>query len=124
VWRSSVTLTARSVGLKSFRKHRRILMAFQKKPVIKLGNKDWEVMVPRPPTHATHARITLRDELKDNGQPKQATLPLQDFGCFRGVAGDFHYLRMDRKGKIAQEWDDTTWFWNGYQVSGIEDLMG
>jgi hypothetical protein len=99
-------------------------MAFQKKPVIKLGNKDWEVMVPRPPTHATHARITLRDELKDNGQPKQATLPLQDFGCFRGVAGDFHYLRMDRKGKIAQEWDDTTWFWNGYQVSGIEDLMG
>ena len=99
-------------------------MAFQKKPVIKLGSKDWEVMVPRPPNHATHARMTMRDEVKCNGQPKEVTLPLQDFGCFKGVAGDFHYLRIDNKGKVAQEWDDATWFWNGYQVSGIEDLMG
>ena len=98
-------------------------MAFQKKPVIKLGSRDWEVMVPRPPTHATHARMTMRDEFYDNGTPKQATLPLQVFGCCKGVAGDFHYLRMDKKGKIAQEWDSTTWFWNGYQVSGIEDLI-
>lgn len=99
-------------------------MAFKKKPYLKVGVKDWQVIIPRPPAHATHARMTMRDEFYEhNGQPKQATLPLQDFGCFKGVAGDFHYLRMDKKGKVAQEWDGTTWFWNGYQVSGIDDLM-
>tara|TARA_Y100001938_G_scaffold55860_1_gene77955 strand:- start:152 stop:454 length:303 start_codon:yes stop_codon:yes gene_type:complete len=98
-------------------------MAFKKKPYLKVGVKDWQVIIPRPPAHATHARMTMRDEFYDNGQPKQATLPLQDFGCFKGVAGDFHYLRMDKKGKVAQEWEGTTWFWNGYQVSGIDDLM-
>ena len=58
VLQSSSTSTARSVGLRSWRKHRKhgriTPMAFQKKPVIKLGTKDWEVMVPRP--HTRHTR--------------------------------------------------------------------
>jgi len=98
-------------------------MAFQKKAAVKVGTKEWEVTVPRPPNHATHARLTLRDEFTDRGDPKEATLPIQDFGCFRGVAGDFHYLRMDKKGKIHEQYDGS-WFWNGYQVSGIEQLIG
>ena len=97
-------------------------MAFKKKAAIKVGTKDWEVTIPRPPTHATHARMTLRDEFKENGENKSATLPIQDFGCFKGVAGDFSYLRADRKGKISQEYDGQ-WFWNGYQVSGIDKLL-
>ena len=97
-------------------------MPFKKKPAIKVGSKGWEVLVPRPPNHATHARMTLRDEFKENGENKSATLPIQDFGCFKGVAGDFHYLRMDNKGKIQEEHEDF-WYWNGYQVSGIEQLL-
>lgn len=98
-------------------------MAFKKKSTVKVGTKEWQVIVPRPPNHATHARLTVRDEMKENGDPKVATLLIQDFGCFKGVAGDFHYLRMDKKGKIHEEHKDT-WFWNGYQVSGIEELLG
>ena len=97
-------------------------MAFKKKAAVKVGSKDWQVMVPRPPNHATHARLTLRDEFTENGNPKVATLPIQDFGCFKGVAGDFNYIRMDKKGKIHEEYKET-WFWNGHQVSGINELL-
>jgi hypothetical protein len=97
-------------------------MAFKKKAAVKVGTKDWEVIVPRPPNHATHARMRLRDEFREDGTPKEATLPIQDFGCFKGVAGDFSYLRMDKKGKIHEEYD-ATFFWNGYQVSGIDELL-
>lgn len=75
--------------------------------------------VPRPPKHATHARMVMRDEWTDDGHPKEAVLPLQDFGCFKGVAGEFNYLRMDKKGKIHEEYKDS-WFWNGIQVVGLD----
>ena len=97
-------------------------MPFKAKPVVTLGKGDWAVEVPRPPKHATHARLTLRDYFYDNGKPKTATQALQDFGCFKGVAGDFQYIRMDKKGKVLEEYKDS-WFWNGYKVEGIEELI-
>ena len=97
-------------------------MAFKKKAASKVGTKDWEVTIPRPPTHATHARMTFRDEFKENGEHKSATLPIQDFGCFKGVSGDFYYLRMDNKRKVTKEWEKDFWHWDGYKVVGIEKL--
>tara|TARA_Y100001973_G_C5205552_1_gene341252 strand:+ start:2974 stop:3279 length:306 start_codon:yes stop_codon:yes gene_type:complete len=98
-------------------------MPFKKKAVVKVGTKDWEVLVPRPPNHATHARLVLHDEYDEKGRPKMATLPIQDFGCFKGVSGDFYYLRMDNKRKIIKEWNKDSWYWNGYEVDGIDELM-
>lgn len=95
---------------------------FKKKAVITVGRNDWAVEVPRPPKHATHARMVLHDEYDHKGRPKTATLPIDDFGCFKGVSGDFYYLRMDNKRKIVQEWDKDFWHWNGRQVEGIEEL--
>ena len=95
---------------------------FKKKAVVIVGRNDWAVEVPRPPKHATHARMVLHDDLDHKGRPKMATLPIQDFGCFKGVAGDFYYLRMDNKKKITQEWDKDFWNWDGRQVVGIEKL--
>ena len=94
---------------------------FQKKPVVTVGRADWAVDIPRPPKHATHARLTCINATYDNGSPKIATLPLQDFGCFQGVSGDFSYIRMDKKGKVSEEYDGT-WYWDGFQVEGIDDL--
>jgi hypothetical protein len=37
------------------------------------------------------------------------------------VSGDFNYIRMDKKGKVHEEYKDF-WYWDGYQVEGIEDL--
>ena len=96
-------------------------MPFPKKPVVTVGRNDWAVEVPRPPKFATHARMTLPDHLKDNGKPKVATQLIQDFGCFKGVSGDFQYIRMNNKGKILEEYDGE-WHWDGYKVEGIEDL--
>ena len=97
-------------------------MPFQKKPTKVVGRGDWAVEVPRPPQHATHARMTLVSDFKDNGKPKVATLPIADFGCFKGVAGDFYYLRMDNRRKITQEWKKDFWHWDGYKVVDIEKL--
>jgi len=94
---------------------------FQPKPVVTVGSKGWQVDIPRPPKHATHARMTCYNQTYENGTPKMATLPLQDFGCFQGVSGDFNYIRMDKKGKVHEEFKDS-WYWNGYQVEGIEGL--
>ena len=97
-------------------------MPYTKKPYLTVGTKDWRVTIPRPPEHATHARLVMLDDLKDNGAPKEAILPLQDFGCFKGVAGKFEYIRMDNKRKITQEYKGT-WEWDGHKVVGIEKLM-
>ena len=99
---------------------------FVKKPVVTVGRNDWAVEVPRPPSRATHARMTLFDDLKSNGKPKVVTLPIQDFGCFKGVAGEFEYVRMN---KVAGRWDSIkeefkgAWEWDGNKVVGIEDLI-
>ena len=95
---------------------------FKKKAVVTVGRNDWAVEVPRPPKHATHARMVLHDEYDHKGRPKVATLPIEDFGCFKGVSGDFYYLRMDKKRKVVQEWNKDSWYWNGRQVEGIEEL--
>ena len=95
-------------------------MPFQPKPTKVVGRGDWAVEVPRPPKHATHARMTFVNDLKENGKPKVATLPIQDFGCFKGVAGDFIYIRQDNRGKVSEEYKGQ-WSWNGCQVEGIED---
>ena len=97
-------------------------MPFQKKPTRVVGRGDWAVEVPRPPQHATHARMVFVNDLNDKGRPKEATLPIQDFGCFKGVAGDFYYLRMNNSKKILQEWDKEHWYWDGRTVLGIEEL--
>ena len=97
-------------------------MAFKKKPTVLVGTKEWRVEIPRPPNHATHARMTCIDPFAVNDTPKTATLPIQDFGCFKGVSGDFYYLRMDNKRKITKEWEKDFWHWDGYKVVGIEKL--
>tara|TARA_R100000329_G_scaffold141230_1_gene123921 strand:- start:259 stop:558 length:300 start_codon:yes stop_codon:yes gene_type:complete len=85
-------------------------------PVVTVGTKDWEVTIPRPPKAATHARLVLHEEFDHKGRPKVATQPINDFGCFKGVSGDFYYLRMDKKGKVSQEWESESWYWNGREV--------
>ena len=42
-------------------------------PVVTVGTKDWKVDIPRPPKHATHARMVLRDDFDHKGRPKAAT---------------------------------------------------
>ena len=96
-------------------------MAFKKKPVITVGTKDWRVAIPRPPNHATHARMTCVDPFAYDSTPKVATLPIQDFGCFRGVSGEFSYVRMNKSRKVLEEYDGE-WTWNGIEVEGIENL--
>ena len=95
---------------------------FKPKPVVTVGRNDWAVEVPRPPKHATHARMVMQDELDQKGRPKTATLPIQDFGCFKGVSGDFYYLRMDNAKKVKEEWEKDSWYWDGNKVVGIESL--
>ena len=96
-------------------------MPFKAKPTKVVGRGDWAVEVPRPPKHATHARITCFNQTYDNGTPKTVTLPIQDFGTLMGVSGDFSYIRMNRQRKVLEEYTGT-WYWDGKQVEGIEDL--
>ena len=98
-------------------------MAFKRKAAVKVGKNDWEVTIPRPPNHATHARMTCVDPFSYDPTPKVAIQPLQDFGCFKGVTGDFSYIRMNNKRKILEEYKGS-WTWDGYKVVGIEDLIG
>ena len=91
-------------------------------PIVTVGTKEWRVDIPRPPKRATHARMLVHDEFTDRGRPKTATLPIGDFGCFKGVCGDFYYLRMDNKRKIVEEWEKDSWYWNGYQVEGLPEM--
>ena len=67
---------------------------FQPKPVVTVGSKDWAVDIPRPPKNATHARLICASDTYENGSPKTATLPLQDFGCFQGVSGNNYLVRQ------------------------------
>jgi len=96
-------------------------MPFKKKPVVTVGRGDWAVEVPRPPNHATHARLTCFNQTYDNGTPKVATLPIQDFGAFMGVSGNFSYIRMNNKRKVLEEYKGE-WYWDGREVEGIEEL--
>tara|TARA_R100000808_G_scaffold24743_1_gene57982 strand:+ start:726 stop:1025 length:300 start_codon:yes stop_codon:yes gene_type:complete len=96
-------------------------MPFKKKKTIQVG-KSPRVDIPRPPTHATHARLILDSEFKENGDPKTATLPIRDFDCFYGVSGEFSYIRMDNRRKLKEEYSGT-WTWNGRSVEGIEGLL-
>ena len=93
------------------------------KPVVTVGHGDWAVEIPRPPKFATHSRMTLEDEFKVNGDNKTATLPIRDFGCFKGVCGDFSYIRMNNSRKILEEYNGE-WFWDGCAVEGLEKLKG
>ena len=97
-------------------------MAFKKKSTVIVGRGEWAVEVPRPPKHATHARMTASDPFSSDPTPKQVTLPIDDFGCFKGVSGNFYYLRMDNRRKITKEWKKDFWFWDGYKVVKIEKL--
>ena len=96
-------------------------MPFKPKPVVKVGKGDWQVEVPRPPRYATHARMMASDPFSSNRTPKPVTLPIQDFGCFKGVSGDFSYVRMDNKKKLLEEFKGE-WYWDGKEVEGIEKL--
>lgn len=95
---------------------------FKAKPYKRVGTKDWEVLIPTPPKAATHARMVLHDEYDYKGRPKMATLPIEDFGCFKGVVGDFYYLKLskDKQRKVLDEWSDKSWYWNGKEVAGLE----
>ena len=94
-------------------------MQFKRKPVVTVGSGDWKVRVPNPPKHATHARLVCENDTYESGNPKSAVLPLSDFKCFTGVFGWFKYIRMDKKGKVHEEFEDT-WYWNGKEVEGID----
>lgn len=96
-------------------------MPFKKKPTRVVGVSGWEVEIPTPPKHATHARISCLNDTYDNGSPKTATVAIKDFGAFKGVAGEFSYLRMDNKGKVHEEFKDV-WEWDGKKVVGIEEM--
>ena len=97
-------------------------MPFKAKPVVTVGKNDWAVRVPRPPKHATHARLTLRDDYMENGKAKQSTLPIQDFGCFKGVSGHFEYIRMDKNKKVLEEYEGS-WYWNRYRVDDLDLII-
>jgi len=94
-------------------------MPFKSKPYIKVGRGAWETYIPKPPQHATHARLTCFNQTYDDGRPKTATLPIQDFGCFKGVSGDFSFIRMDNKRKVHEEYEGT-WYWDGIKVPEVE----
>ena len=94
---------------------------FKPKPYISVGTKDWRVIIPRPPKHATHARMSCIDSFGSRDTPKVATLPIQDFGCFRGVSGDFSYIRMDKGRRLLEEYEGE-WHWDGKEVEGVEKL--
>jgi len=96
-------------------------MPFKRKPVVTVGGKDWQVRVPNPPKHATHARLVCDNQTKVNGKPKSAVLPIVDFKCFEGVTGWFQYIRMDKKKKVLDEYEGT-WYWDGKEVEGIDLL--
>jgi len=96
-------------------------MPYKAKPVVKVGTRDWQVHIPRPPKHATHARMVLHNDYDHKGRPKMVTLPICDMGCFQGVTGDFYYIRMDKKQKILQEWLDDVWYWNGKEVADLPE---
>jgi len=95
---------------------------FKAKPYVKVGTGECIAIIPRPPKYATHAVLTMHNDLKENGKPKTATLPIQDFGCFKGVSGSFHYIRMDNRRKVHEEYKES-WKWNGREVEGIEQLL-
>ena len=97
-------------------------MAFKAKPYVTVGKKDWRVTSPRPPKHATHARMVCVDPLSGDPTPKTATLPIQDFACFRGVVGDFSYVRMDKRRKIHEKYKGT-WHWDGFKVPKVQEMM-
>jgi hypothetical protein len=96
-------------------------MPFKRKPVVTVGSGYWQVRVPNPPKHSTHARLLCDDDLTANGKPKSAVLPIADFKCFQGVAGWFQYIRMDKKKNILDEYEGT-WHWDGNEVEGIDLL--
>ena len=50
-----------------------------------------------------------------------ATVPIRDFGVFKGVRGEFSYLRVDNKGKVHEEFKEV-WEWDGKGVVGIEKM--
>jgi len=88
-------------------------MPFKKKSFLKVGpNKN--IIIPRPPTHATHVHINVGS--------KKAVVPVRDFDVLYGVDGWFHFIRKDKKGKVIQKYDGE-WYWNGRNVEGIEDLI-
>ena len=45
-------------------------------------------------------------------------------GALKGVSGDFYYLRMDKKGKVSQEWEGDSWYWNGREVENLPKRRG
>ena len=96
-------------------------MPFKKKPVITVGRNDWAVEIPRPPNHSTHARMMASDPFSSDPTPRQVTLPIKDFGCFKGVYGTFHYIRMNNSRKVLETYKGT-WEWDGYKVVGIDGL--
>jgi hypothetical protein len=92
-------------------------MPFKPKSTIKVGRGDWEVEIPRPPRNATHAVLTLVNDLNEKGQPKKAMVKLEDFGTLKGVVGSFYYARVckTKAQKILEEYP-VKYFWNGKEV--------
>ena len=91
-------------------------MPFKPKSTMTVG-KDKKIIIPRPPNHSTHVHLRV----EENGKKMKAIVPIKDFEVLWGQDGWIHYLRQDNKGKVSQE-HDKEWYWNGYEVEGIEDL--
>lgn len=95
-------------------------MPFKKKPYLRVGNLNSPIFIPRPPSRATHVHLECVDER--TGAKQRATLPIRDFDCLDGTAGEFHYLRMDKSRKVIEKYPDK-YQWDGKKVEGIEDLI-
>lgn len=96
-------------------------MASKQKFTRVVGTKGWKIEIPTPPKRATHARLICFDDTCCDGSPKKIILEIDDFACFRGVVGDFRFLKLDKARKVLEEFDGE-WTWNGSQVVGIEKL--
>ena len=59
-------------------------MPFKKKPTKVVGINGWEVEVPNPPTHATHARMTLLNDLRTTASPRSQRFPYRILGALKG----------------------------------------
>ena len=82
----------------------------KKLPYIRSGG----IILPRPPSKATHIMLT-------DGS-KKAVVAIKDADTLIGVQGSIKYLRRDNKGKVLEVFD-SVYTWNGKEVEEVKGLI-
>ena len=82
----------------------------KKLPYIRSG----EIILPRPPSTATHIMFI-------DGSRK-AIVAIKDADTLVGVQGVLKYLRRDNRGKVLEVFD-TVYTWNGKEVEEVKGLI-